>query len=275
MNRFLTVFAKHHVLILFVFLQSIAVMMIFQGKNYHKSLFINSVNGLTGNTYSAISDYEQYLSLKQANDMLSQENARLKNSLPNSIQRVNNEYLLVSDTLYRQKYLYREALVVYNSVVKKDNYLILNLGSKDGIMEDMGIVTATGVVGRVVEVSDHYAKVMSFLNSKSTISCWIKRNKASGYLVWDHLNSKSAKFTELPLTTEVKVGDTVITSGYSSIYPKGIELGVISRVEDDLEQQMLSVQVDLNLDYNTLYHVCVVENLEKEELKELKKMTND
>jgi len=270
MNRFLKVFSKHYVLILFVFLQVISLSVIFQGKNYHRSIFINSINGFTGGTYSLISDYQQYFKLKEDNLFLAMENADLRAAVPSSIQNVSQEYVLISDSLYRQKYLFRNAQVIDNSINKKDNFFVLNLGAKDGMMEEMGVVTSNGVVGMIVQVSDHYSKAISFLNSNTRVSCKIKRNDAAGILYWNGVSSKKAILEDLPLTTEIAVGDTVMTSGYSSIYPKGIVVGVVSMVTENLEKQMLDIDVDLELDYNTLNHVYVIEYLDKDELEELK-----
>ncbi|MFT6716225.1 MAG: rod shape-determining protein MreC [Saprospiraceae bacterium] len=270
MNRIVKVFSEHYVLILFIFLQVVSLSVIFQGKNYHRSVFIDSLNNITGGTYSLISDYQHFLRLKEDNLSLAMENADLRAVLPFSVQKVNQEYVLVSDSLYRQKYLYRNAQVIDNSINKKNNYLILNLGANDGMMEEMGVVTSNGVVGMIVEVANHYSKAISFLNSNTRVSCKIQRNDAAGILYWNGLDSKSAILEDLPLTTEVLVGDTIMTSGYSSIYPKGILVGVVKEVADNLEKQMLDISISLTLDYNTLNHVYVIDNLDKDELENLK-----
>ena len=270
MNKIFKGFYKHYVLILFIFLQIVSLAVIFQGKNYHRSLFINSINDLTGGTYSLISDYQLYLKLKDHNLLLAGQNANFQSLMPSSVQKVNQEYLMIADTLYRQKYQYMQAEVVDNSIHKKDNYFVMNLGAKDGLMEEMGVVTKDGVVGMVVQVSDHYSKAISFLNSNSRVSCKVKRNNAAGILYWHGLNSKSALLEDLPLTSEILVGDTVMTSGYSSIYPKGIVVGVVNEVREDFSKQMLQISVNLTLDYNNLYHVYVIQNLDKKELESIK-----
>jgi rod shape-determining protein MreC len=270
MNRLVRMFSRHYVLILFIFLQVISLVVIFQGKNYHRSVFINSLNDFTGGTYSLISNYKQYFKLKEDNLSLSMENADLLAVIPSSIQKVNSEYILASDSLYRQKYVFRNAQVIDNSINKKDNFFVLNLGANDGMIPEMGVITSNGVVGMIVEVSDHFSKAISFLNSDTRVSCKVKRNDAVGILYWDGFDSKSAVLQDLPLTTEILVGDTVMTSGYSSIYPKGIIVGVVKGVKENFEKQMLDIHIDLSLDYNTINHVYVVENLYKEELQNLK-----
>jgi len=270
MNRLVRIFSKHYVLILFIFLQVVSLVVIFQGKNYHRSIFINSLNDFTGGTYSMISNYQQYFNLKEDNLSLSMQNADLLAVAPSSIQKVNSEYILASDSLYRQKYVFRNAQVIDNSINKKNNFFVLNLGANDGMMAEMGVITGNGVVGMIVQVSDHFSKAISFLNSDTRVSCKVKRNDAVGILYWDGLDSKSAVLEDLPLTTQILEGDTIMTSGYSSIYPKGIIVGVVTSVKENFEKQMLDIHIDLSLDYNTINHVYVVENLYKEELQYLK-----
>ena len=274
MNSLLKIFSKYYVLILFIFLQAIATIIIIQGKNYHRSLFINSVNSVTGNTYTAISNYRQYFKLREDNVLLAEENAKLLNITPTAVRKLNDRYLLIEDTLYKQRYVYRNAQVVSNSIDREDNFVVINLGKKDGVMEDMGIITPKGVIGIVVQVSDHYSKAISFLHSDSRVSCKIKRNDASGELHWMADNHLKAKVLDLPLTTRVYKGDTIITSGYSSIYPKGIILGIVENVSQNQSTQMLDVWVDLTQDFNALNHVFVVENLEKTELTLLREGEN-
>lgn len=241
--------------------------MIIQGKNYHKSLFVNSVNSITGNTYSAISNYQQYFQLREDNLLLAEENTRLKALTPIAVRKLNDRYIVIDDSLYQQKYTYRRANVVRNSISKRNNYVVINLGAKDGVMEDMGIITDNGIVGMVVQVSDHYAKAISFLHQNTNIACKIKRNNASGTLVWQEGNHRMARLENLPLTTNVLKGDTVMTNGFSFIYPKGILMGEVASVDKNQETQQLDIRVKLSLDYNSLNHVYVVENLDKKELE--------
>lgn len=271
MNRLLNIFSKYYVLILFIFLQTISLVIIFQGKNYHKSVFINGVNRLTGNTYNALNNYKQYFQLRENNLLLAEENAQLRANQINALERISREYVHVEDTLYRQRYIYRPAQIVHHTINRKDNFLILNLGAMDGIEPDMGIISDSAVVGLVIEVSDHYCKAFSFLNSKSQISCKVKRNNAAGILSWERGDYTTAWVNDLPLTTKVFEGDTILTSGFSAIYPKGIPLGKVLSVNEDQSSQLLKVKVLLFEDFNTLNHVYIVEHLDREEVNTLMK----
>ena len=269
MNKLLKIFSRYYVLILFVFLQAISIVMIIQGKNYHRSLFISSINDLTGNTYSALNNYRLYFKLKQDNLILAAENAKLKSLAPESLVPINGEYFLVEDSLHRQKYRYRKAKIVHQTVNRRDNFIVVDLGDRDGVTPDMGIVVDSAVVGLIVEVSDHYAKALSFLNSKFQVSARIKRNQAVGILDWKGGEITHAALNDLPLTTKVYVGDTVVTSGFSAVFPKGIPLGVVTTVDENQSTQLLEVKISLFEDYNQMSHVQVVENLDRAEIEQL------
>ena len=271
MNKLLKIFSRYYVLILFVFLQATAVVIIIQGKNYHRNLFISTINDLTGNTYSALNNYRLYFKLKEDNLQLAAENARLKSIVPGSLVPINDQYFMVNDSLYRQKFRYRQGKIVHQTTNRSDNFLVIDLGSKDGIHPDMGIVVDSAVIGLVIEVSEHYAKALSFLNSKFQVSARIKRNQAVGILNWGGVATNAAKLNDLPLTTKVFEGDTIFTSGFSAIFPQGIPLGVISKVTEDQSSQLLDIEVRLFEDYNEISHVQLIEHLDKEELEKLMK----
>jgi rod shape-determining protein MreC len=249
--------------------------MIFQGKNYHRNWFVYSANQLSGNTYNTISNFTQYLQLKEKNQELRKENIELRSMLDNSIHRLSANYLMKNDTLYHQKFSYRDALVIQNNFYKKNNFITIGLGSREGIQKEMGVITNDGVVGIVSAVSENYATVISLLNSQTTVSCKVSRNNATGILQWDGVNPEYAKLMDLPLSTKVYKGDTILTSGYSSVFPSGIIQGIVSSVKENKSTQMLDVTVKLKQKFNQLSHVYVIENLHKTELDSLQKQNTD
>ena len=271
MNKLVKIFSKYYVLILFIFLESLSVVFIFQGKNYHRSLFINTVNDATGNTLSIITNYKDYLNLTVENERLNVEISQLRKFDSESITKINSTYTLISDSIYRQTYTYLDAKVITSTINKKNNYILINKGKRDGVNVEMGLITAQGVVGRIVSVSENYAKAMSFLHKDAGMFCKITRTEATGILQWDGSNSEEALLIDLPLTTDVVVGDSVITSGYSFTYPKGIPMGLVKEVKENQSNQMLEVRVKLSLNYNELSQILIVESLDKDELDKLQK----
>lgn len=269
MQNLFSILQKYHVTLVFILLELIAIIFIFQGKNYHRNAFISSANAVTGNTYQVVHNISSYANLKEVNQRLAEENAELRKVVPSSLQRLNEDFVVVNDSVYRQKYTYRPGEVVNNTIYKKNNFLTINLGKQDGILPEMGVITETGVIGFVGAVSDNFCTVVSFLNSKSNVSVKLKSTGSAGTLYWNAESPNTAIMSDVPLTTPVEVGDTIITSGFSSIYPAGIPMGKVREYGVAKEKQMRMIKVDLFEDFNTLDYVYVVENLLKTEIDEL------
>lgn len=269
MQNFFNILSKYHVTLLFVVLEIIALLFIFQGKNHQRNAFISSANSLTGNTYSTIQNFKDYSSLKEVNLELANENAYLRSLIPSSLHSIENNYLIQNDSIYQQKFIYKVAKVIQNSTLKKNNFITLNIGLNDGIKPEMGVITNKGVVGFVANVSENYSTVISFLNTKTTISAKIKSNNAAGTLSWEGKDITKAILNDVPLSTQIEIGDTIITSGFSAFYPSGIMLGTIESSSISTNQQMREIHVNLFEEFNTLNYVYVVENIDKLELEKL------
>lgn len=269
MQNLFNILSKYHVTLLFVVLEVIALIFIFQGKNHQRNAFISSANSLTGNTYSTIQNFKDYSSLKEVNLDLAKENAYLRSLIPSSLHSIENNYLIQNDSIYQQKFIYKVAKVIQNSTLKKNNFITLNVGLNDGIKPEMGVITNQGVVGFVANVSENYSTVISFLNTKTTISAKIKSNNATGTLSWEGKDITKAILNDVPLSTQIEIGDTIITSGFSAFYPSGIMLGIIESSLISTNQQMREIHVNLFEKYNALSYVYVVENIDKLELEKL------
>ena len=222
-----------------------------------------------------MNNIEDYLNLKAVNAELQTENALLRSELLSSLKKINGNYYQLNDTLYSQKYVYRVADIISNSYSSPSNYITLNMGSNDGIIEEMGVISPSGVVGMVGAVSKNYCTVISFLHPKTVISCKLKSNGVSGLLKWTGGDISKAHIKDIPITTRIKKGDSVLTSGYSSVFPGGIYMCKIASYKKDLETQTQRIIVDLNIDFSSLNKVYVVENLYKIELEDLNKNTAD
>lgn len=242
-----------------------------QQKNYQRTKFINSANSISGGAYSTVNNIESYFNLRSVNDELQKENAFLRSQLMHSLKRINGEYLQVNDTLFNQKYIYRVAEVISNSYSGPNNFITLNMGSDDDIIEEMGVISPLGVVGMIGAVTSNYSTVISFLHPKTVISCKLKSSNVSGLLKWTGGDITVAEIKDIPITTRVTEGDSVLTSGYSSVFPGGIYLGKIQSFEKDLDTQTQRIKVKLNIDFSSLNKVYIVENLHKTDLEELNK----
>ena len=161
------------------------------------------------------------------------------------------------------------AHVINNSISHPFNYLTINKGSSDGIKPELGVIDRNGVVGIVSTTGAHSARVISLLNPHFRLSCKIKRSDYFGSLVWDGANPSQALLEELPRHTVFEPGDTIVTSGYSAVFPSGLPVGVIIGADTDRNQNFFTLRVRLLADFTTLGNVQVVINNQAEEIRAL------
>ena len=186
-------------------------------------------------------------------------------------------------TLYRSldsvpagsRYTLHKARVIKNSLNRLDNYLTLDKGSADSIRPEMGVVDANGVVGIVYKTTPHYALVISLLNSKSSLSCKIQGSDYFGYLKWEGGDSQYAYLRDLPRHAEFSVGDTVVTSGYSAVFPPGLLVGYIDEMSDSHDGLSYLLKIRLATDFGRVSDVRVIANHDLPELKQLNEQLNN
>lgn len=173
------------------------------------------------------------------------------------------------------RYRFIPAEVINNSVSRQNNFITLNKGRKDGVKPEMGIVGPTGIVGIITKVSDHYSTGPTVLNRRWRVSAKIKGSNYFGSLVWDGLSSRTAQLNEIPYHVELAAGDTIITSGYSSVFPEGIMIGQIKRFDIGSGDNFYEIDVRLSTNFNTLTYVEVVQDKDANEIKNLIKYSAD
>ncbi len=238
-----------------------------------KTAFLSSANRMVGNVYDYTNRWSRYWNLAALNDSLAKENARLKMRLPISQFSNLTDSTRVVDNLYQQQYKFTEASVINNTVNRKNNYLTLNRGSRHGIRLNSGVAGATGegVVGIVISVSTHFSTVMSILHQDTRISCKIKRNGYFGVMTWNGKDISEMNLEAIPKHAKIMKGDTIITSGYSTIFPEGIIVGTIDSFYNEQGTNFYNISVDLNLDMNNLQYVNIVDDIMREERQEIEK----
>ena len=229
----------------------------------------NEANGKVYNTYSGITDY---LYLRQYADSLAVENARLHAMLKESKNDTTVNKQTQTDTVNKkteQVYTYIAAKVIRNSVNQTANYLFINRGKNQGITPQMGVISPAGVVGQVVTVTDDYSAVMSLLNKNFKVSAKLKNSNFFGTLAWEGKNTTMAKLREIPKHVKLNVGDTVVTSGYSELFPENVMVGKIKHVKAEPEENFLDIDVTLSTNMNNISYVYVVNDLRKKEIQVL------
>ncbi|MBN2596712.1 MAG: rod shape-determining protein MreC [Marinifilaceae bacterium] len=271
MKNLLHFIVRFHFTIIFVVIEIFCMLLLVSYNNYQKTEFLNSSNALTGSLYEKVSSTTDYLALDKLNEELNKENTRLKNILAESYKMSVDSSVLYNDSLYQQQYLYRTAKVINNSVNKQLNYITLNKGKLNGIQPEMAVVTDHGVVGVVKSVSNNFSTVISLLNSRISISAKIKKNNYFGSLTWDGKDYKTARLYEVPIHVSIQIGDTIVTSGYSSIFPEGILLGTVQEILPSSGGNFHELIVAFANDFKSLSYVKVIGDLMKNERLELEK----
>ena len=273
MRNLIRFLSKNSFVFLFLFLEFIAFSLLVSNNNYQNSKFFNSSNFLIGNLYSTINNVNDYFNLKEVNAELAEQNAKLQAQSITSFTKVFGSTVEINDTVYSQKYQYTSARVINNSTNKRTNYITLDKGGKNGIKAGMGVISAKGVIGIVKNVSENFCSVMSVLHEKNAVSAKIKKSGYIGSLVWELGSYREAKFNDIPNHVQLNKGDTIVTSGYSAVYPEGIMIGTIKEFDLSEGSNFYNITVEFTVDYKKLSHVFIVNNKQKEEQKKLEKLT--
>jgi rod shape-determining protein MreC len=217
---------KTHLLFLLLFVISLGLTI--QSHSYHKSKFINSANFLTGGIYESANGVSDYFDLDDQNDILIEENSRLRSQIFNGSDSIIMTSSSIDSVSYNGRYAIQTAKIINNNYASTKNYLTINKGEKAGVNEDFGVITSKGIVGIIDNTSNDYARVLSILNMKSRINAQLKSSNHIGSLKWDGKSPvTTVQLTDISKFAPVKEGDSIITGGQSTIFPKGIPIGTI------------------------------------------------
>ena len=260
---------KHYFFFLFLLLEAFCIYLVVQNNYYQKASFINSSNALSANILQTSTNVEQYFYLKNENENLAKENAELRSHTMNSFDITLGKEYSVNDTTYHQKYIYTSAKVVNISTNRRNNFLTLNKGYKHGIQNNMAVITSTGVVGQVRDVSENFCTVMSLLHSKTTINSKIKKDGSYGPLIWDGSDFQYATLNDIPTHVRLAKGDTIVTSAYSRTFPENILIGTVESFERPSGKYFYTIKVKLSTDFKKLTYVYIVKNIFKDEQEQL------
>ena len=177
----------------------------------------------------------------------------------------------VVDTVF----LFTPARIINNSVNKQQNYITLNKGRKHGIKEDQGILSTQGIVGVITSVSESYSTGLSLLNPRWSVSAKLKNSGYYGSLSWNGEDYQILDLLEIPFHVDLAIGDTIVTSGYSSIFPEGLMIGIIDAFKQPVGENYYDIKVRLSTDFKSIRYVEVIENLKKDEIENLEKSIKD
>ncbi len=268
MRYLLKIIYKYHFFLLFLMLEAIALSMGIQYNLYQRARFVSLSENISAYFNESISSFTDYFNLIETNRRLSLENAKLKNQLQRVYRSDNLFFFGENDTLHRQKYFFTSARVIKNSVNRMHNYLTLDKGSEQGVRPEMGVICPEGIVGITAGVTRNFTSVISLLNVNFHVSAKLKKNNYFGTLSWGGQDYRKAVLQDIPYHVQIEVGDTIVTSGYSAVFPEGIMIGKVEKAIIK-NGNFYTVTVSLSTDFKHLVYVDVIRNLQKEEQNKL------
>lgn len=254
---------------IFILLE-IAALAMLKNSGVMQDLWISKgIHAMYASVWGSLDDIRYYFSLKSKNDRLAQENFRLSQELRRykaAAEADSAAAFTMSDTA--GTYRYMPAAIARMTANGQHNYIIIDKGYEDGVKEKSGIITGQGAIGIIDAVGKHYSYALSFKNSGISISARIGREGAVGPLRWDGHSDNGAILSEIPHHITLTPGDTIFTSGYSTIFPPDIPLGTLgtARVVNGATYE---IKIRLLEDFSTLRYVTLVNHTGREELEQL------
>lgn len=241
---------------------------------------MSSAGSVANGIYDAANNVTSYFGLKDINEDLQRRNAELESEvIALREQNARYEQLYYADTMTviepMRRFDFIIGRVINNSISHPYNYITLDKGSNDGIEPDMGVVDQNGVVGKVNKVGPNHSLIISLLNPHLRLSCKVKGNDAFGSLVWDGKYHDEAILEELPRHTIYEKGDTVVTSGYSAVFPEGIPVGIVIGNERTIDDNFYTLRIRLLTDFSRLSNVRVIRNRDTAAIREVEQDTQN
>lgn len=280
MHNLIDFIQKYSHWFLFIILEVISMVLLFQYNSYQGSVWFTSANTVSGKVLAWEAEVESFFSLGKANQELTQRNLYLEQQVRKLSQQLTDATKDSSWTHRNELAMLKgfhliPARVVSNTVNRHDNLITIDKGTADGVRKDMGVACGTGVVGIVYLAGPHYSVVIPVLNTESNISCQIRGRGFFGYLHWTGGDTQKAYVDDVPRHARFRLYDMVETSGYSSVFPPGILVGKILHVYNSADGVSYRLQVQLSTDFGRLRDVCVIDNAPVQERLDVLRAAQD
>ncbi len=263
MHELFSFFIRWSKWFVFVFFVALSCALLFSGNPYQHHVYLTSANSVASGIYNMRNSVASYFDLREINEDLNQRNAALESEVLALREQIREaDARIQTDTMrlpgVLAQYNFVVAHVISNSIARPHNYITINKGTADGIAPEMGVIDHNGVVGIVNVAGPHSARIISLLNPHFKLSCKIKGSEHFGSLVWDGNDPTVALLEELPRHTVFAPGDTIVTSGYSAVFPEGIPVGYVMEDQRRHDENFFTLRVKLSTDFTTLSNVQVV-----------------
>jgi rod shape-determining protein MreC len=270
----------------FLVLQAVALWFLFTYNRFYRAKGLGATNEMTGWFNSKFNNVEDFFTMKEENRRVLRMNDSLMNLLSSNFSKLDTAGRLTQDSVpydtlgHYRRYYWREAQVVYNTVINDKNYVQINRGANQGMKDNMGVFSSDGgLVGQVVNVSPNYSTVMSLLHVQNKVSVLVKKTGSTGIISWDGKNPKFLTLNNISKSDSLVKGDTILTGNYSLSFPPGQLVGTIEEIIPDNSSNFYVLKIRASANFNDLQQVMVVENLqyadEYESLQETKKKVDE
>ena len=267
MRNLLRFLWKYSNFVLFILMEVFCFYLVFQNNSFQKAGWINSSNAFAGNVFTTVNSIKEYFALKETNELLAAENARLRNQSLGSFAKFITTKTVINDTVIKQQFTYIPAEVVNNSVNRRNNYLTLNRGYKQGITNDMAVISSNGIIGYTKDVSANFCTVLSILNKDAKISAKIKRYDELGSLIWEGGDYRFGLLQDIGTHVKIAKGDTIVTSNFSDIFPSNIIIGTVESFVPREGGEFYNIKVKYSANLKNITHVYIINNILREEKK--------
>lgn len=269
MRDLLDYITKNNSLFLFLLLEGIALYLVVQYNRQPNRIWFSTAGTFSGYITEKYDNTKQFVYSAEVARELADSNAKLYEKLDNS--KFDNMVLTDSVSLssFEQKYTFTEAKVIDNSINLANNFITLNRGTKHGIEAHSGLITNNGLAGIVVKVNEHYSVALSLLHRQTNISCALSKNGYFGTLRWENNDPRRMILNDVPKHADIAFGDSIVTSGYSDIFPRGLFVGQVDSFWVKPGSGSYKISVALNNDMCKLQYAYIIKNLMKAEIEAL------
>ncbi|MFN4974416.1 MAG: rod shape-determining protein MreC [Bacteroidota bacterium] len=270
---------RYFTFISFLMLQIVCIVLLSRSSKSHDTFFSTAANEVTGRINRQYSGVTQYFALRETNRLLAEENTQLRNLLKDNFIDTVAKQITMADSTMRdssgrtRKFSFLPAHVIGNTVTLQYNYLTIERGSLQGVKKGMAVTSPQGIVGVVVEVGPNISRIMSLLHRKSKVSAMLKKDGVAGSLEWDGDDPSYLILTDIPKSSAIKPGDTVLTSTYSANFPPKLPIGTVNKISSDAESNFYTLRIKTAVNFFSIQYVYLIDNVYYQEQMDLEQTT--
>ncbi|MFC0185048.1 rod shape-determining protein MreC [Pseudarcicella hirudinis] len=268
--------SRQRAFILFVLLEVLSLWCVYTYNDFQNAIFFNTSNYYVAETLKFSNAIKEYSNLRNVNAELAVENTKLHETIARlqAQQLIPSKINYKADSIVATRFQVTTAKVMDLTINQANNYLTIDKGSADGLAPGMGVISATGVVGKIKSCSQHISRVISVLHSEYTVSAKIKRNNEIGYVKWESSNPEILQMFDVSRYKVVKTGDTILTSDFNTVFPPNIAIGYVQKVGVKPDLTFHDISLRLATNFNNLSYVYVIKNKLESEQKQLEQNEN-